>query len=173
MQEVLGHYNYCYKSPSLLFECMDSLKERATPALRAVTSAEVLDMSAIRPQRLELVVVEHVQHLGEFEVLRYHPFADGWDWSEPACRLQLKAMVRTLGGSVPLYRVNHAQIDAWYRHQCFPGPLIRGPLITGPSLEDYSLSPIESRVAKEPSELQLVEQYIADKLSSGMNGVKK
>lgn len=165
--------NYCYKSPNLLFECMDSLKERATPALRAVTSAEVLDMSAIRPQRLELVVVEHVQHLGEFEVLRYHPFADGWDWSEPACRLQLKAMVRTLGGSVPLYRVNHAQIDAWYRHQCFPGPLIRGPLITGPSLEDYSLSPIESRVAKEPSELQLVEQYIADKLSSGMNGVKK
>lgn len=157
--------NYCYKSPSRLFECIDSLKERATSVLRAVTSAGVLDMNARRSQRLELVVVEHVQYVGEFEVLRYHPFADGWDWSELGCRVQLKAMLRTVGRAVPLHQTSHAQIDAWYRHQCFPGPLVRGPLITAPSLEDYSLSPAESRVSKESSELQLVEQYIAEKLT--------
>lgn len=161
--------NYCYKSPHRLLELVDSLTERASPAIRVVTTAKALDMKARLSQRLELVVVELVETLGETEVLRYHPFTDGWDWCEPVCRIQLKAMMRAIGGTAPLYQVSHKEIEDWYNCSGFPASLLRGPLITNPSLEDYSLYRNESCVSKESSELPLVEQYMEEhSLRKGM-----
>lgn len=153
---------YCYKSPQRLFDVLDGLVEAPSLPLLAISTVKVLDKNSCVPQRVELVTVEKVTTLGDTEVHRYRPFADGWDWSHAGCRIQLKAMVRSFGRPVPLYKVTIEQMEAFYSGQIFPQALVSGPRITDPSLEDYALSSAESHVSKEGEEIPLVLRYLSE-----------
>jgi len=95
-------------------------------------------------------------------IYRHHPFADGWEWSYPECRIQLKAMVRALGRPVPLYKVSDRQIEQAYGGSLFYRSVLKGPLLTEPSLEDYAMTPSESRRSRESAELPLVVSYMRE-----------
>ena len=153
---------YCYKSPQRLFDVLDSLRAITSLPLLAISTVKILDRHAAAPQRVELVVVEKVSELGETDVYRYHPFADGWDWQYAGCRIQLKAMARAFGRPVPLYQVTSKQMEAFYSGKEFPRALVSGPRITDPSLEDYAYSSKESHVSKESDEIPLVLSYLSE-----------
>lgn len=152
---------YCYKCPQRLFDVMATLIEPPSLPLLAISTVKFLDKNALAPQRIELLAVEKAATVGDMDVYRYRPFADGWEWTYAGCRIQLKAMVRALSRPVPLYKVTMEEMEAFYSGKIFPHSLVPRPRITNPSLEDYVLSSNESHVSKESDELPLVLQYLA------------
>lgn len=153
---------WCYKHPKGFFIELARLETPAAIApVRAVTTAMPLDYQVGVEQRVELVMVETVGWIGEREIHRYRPFADGWVWGYPECRLQLKALIAACGKQVPLFKVSREAIDGLYAGEQFPGEVMRGPLLSTPSLEDYCMPQSRNWHARETEELPMVEEYIA------------
>jgi hypothetical protein len=153
---------WCYKRPEGFFAELARLETPAAIApVRAFTTAMPLDYQAGGEQRIELVMVETVGWIGEHEIYRYRPFADGWVWSYSESRLQLKAMVAVYGKQVPLFKVSREAIDSLYAGKQFPGEVMRGTLLSTPSLEDYCMPQSRNWHARETEELPMVEEYIA------------
>src|SRR5690606_17810613 len=100
--------------------------------------------------------------IGDATSYRYQPFADGWEWSYPECRIQLKAMVRALRRPVPLYKASGNQVEQAYSGSLFYRSVLRGPLLTEPSLEDYAMGPSESSRTKEAVEMPQVLSYMRE-----------
>lgn len=164
VDDVVYKTDYSYKSPARLLTRLDGLARDAYDMpLRAISTSKNLDKAAMRSQRLELVAIEPITIIDETTIYRYHPFADGWEWIYPECRIQLKAMVRALGRPVPLYEVTDSELDLAYHGSLFYGSALRGSLLTEPSLEDYAMTGAENRHAKEVDELPLVRIYMREK----------
>ena len=171
--DVIYETDYSYKSPMRLLQRVSSLKRDAyNMPLRAISAAEELSKDAGRSQRLELVLVEPIATIDDATIYRYHPFADGWEWSYPECRIQLKAMVRALRRPVPLYKASRNQIEQAYSGSLFYRSVLSGPLLTEPSLEDYAMGPSESSRAKELVEMPLVLSYMRENGLHRGNGVR-
>jgi hypothetical protein len=159
--EAIYEPDYSYKAPTRLLQRVGGLqRDTYNMPLRAISVAKELDKDVGRSQRLELVLVEPVATIDDVTIYRHHPFADGWEWSYSECRIQLKAMVRALGRPVPLYKVSDKQIEQAYGGLLFYRSVLKGPLLTDPSLEDYAMTPSESRRTREPVELPLVLSYM-------------
>lgn len=182
VDDVIYSTNYCYKAPERLFSTLATLQiRRHSFPVRALYAAKRLDARKDVPQPLALLCVEPLREIGDKEISRYTIFGDAWDWSEPILRIQLKAVTRVLqcqlGFNVPLYHVTEEQLDAVLEGRLIPRSLLSGCLLTEPSLEDFALSPDESRIAKEPEELSVVKDYIAkhnlESLTLGLSEVMK
>jgi hypothetical protein len=158
---------FCSNQPDLFFEDLAALKLPANRfAVRALSCTKKLDGRNDRWQPLALVLVEKVQDLGSEEINRYRVYGDGWDWSHPPCRLQLKAIARlfsqTYQRPIPLHQVKPEMLQAIIDGKCVPHIALQGCLMTNPSLEDFALSSGESVKYKEADELPAVLDYIRD-----------
>lgn len=150
----------CYKQPHRFFEELRALASPATLLpVRAFTTDNNLDYRKSSNQRLELVLLERVDWLGDEEIVRYRPFSDGWEWCYERTRLELKAIVANYGHPVPLFQISQKDMDALYSGEVFPRALLKGSLSTFPSLEDYCM-PLNRNVrARETEELESVAVY--------------
>lgn len=161
---------YTYKRPR---ELLDHVAALCLPddqwlnfPLRVLTTTLNLDRNNSAQQLLVPIVVERIAELGEEEIVRYHIYTDGFDWSYFPARIELKAIARLLfkkaGIGVPLYPVSPKQMDNILEGRAFPRQHLDGCLLTEPSLEDFALSKEESRAAKEVEELPAVLHYIEE-----------
>lgn len=169
VDDEIYEYRHCYKQPELFFELLADIRRRANGAhlqfpLRTLSVARHLDNEAGRQQLLVPVLLEKIAEFGDEEIYRYYIFNDGWDWSYVPTRIQLKAMVRMvfkiLRAPSPLFVVSPADLHNVLERKKIPGDMLRGCLLTTPSLEDFTLSRVESGVAKEVEELPEVLRYI-------------
>ena len=156
---------WCYKSPEHFFEDLASTHIKGVfHPIRALFCTKTLDMNESREQPVALLLVEKVADLGEEEILRYRIYQDDWDWGYWKCRIQLKAMARLvdkeLSLRIPLYRTDRQTLEqVCSGRRVPPASVIRRPL-DKISLEDFGLSPNESKCSKEPAELPTVLEYI-------------
>jgi hypothetical protein len=162
--ERLYPHRSCYKNPNKFFKDHAHLQtQQDIFPVRVLHSAD-LNNKIDRSQPLVIVVVERIRDIGEREICRYQVYSDAWDWAYWPCRIQLKAMVRTLDHCtrtpVPLYRVQAKVLDEVRSGKRVPRAALAGCPITNPSLEDFALAPEESKVAKETEELSQVEEYM-------------
>lgn len=158
--EQIYEHRFCYKMPHQFFEELTTLAPPAMLApVRAFTTNKRLDYRSTHSQRLELVLVERVDWLGDIEIVRYRPFSDGWEWGYERTRLELKAIVASYGAPVPLFKVSSEEIDSLYSGEIFPGRLFRSALLTNPSLEDYCMPANRNVHAREVDELDQVAMY--------------
>jgi hypothetical protein len=148
---------FSYKNPRQFFDELRSLRNpvRCMP-VRALTTRKFLDAKSAHSQRVELVLVEEVATFDDFIVERYAPLSDGRDWCYKDHRIEIKAIVRAYGGTVPLYECSREEIDAVYQGSIVPRRLMSGCLISEPSLEDYCMSRQQNVHAKELDELDEV-----------------
>lgn len=156
------------KQPETLLErlaaiCANQSEEPYFP-LRVLTTTKQLDWHDSDAQYLAPVLVEAIATLGEDDICRYHIYRDGFDWSHPPSRIELKAISRVvsraLSTPVPLFFVSPKEMDAILDGKLIPRRFLTGCLITNPSLEDFALSKAESAVARETEELPAVVEYI-------------
>lgn len=160
----------CYKQPERFFEHLASLKRDESDFdyfyVQTLTTKKQLDMNDPNQQLLVVIVVEKIAELGDQRVYRYHVYGDGWDWGYWPTRIQLKAIARLLynkfGKTMPLYTAKLADLENIREGRQIPRSCLRGCLISTPSLEDFALSPEESRIAKEIDELPEVLKYIEE-----------
>jgi hypothetical protein len=131
---------------------------------RALYTGRPLDRDGDQGQAVVLLFVEKVQDLGEEEICRYLVYRDSWDWGYAPSRIQLKAIARIMdrifSQPVPLYHTKPSVLEKVRLGELVPRAFIEGTPLTNPSLEDYALSPRESRHAKECEELPAVLDYI-------------
>jgi hypothetical protein len=155
-QELLGHIARLPYPPG---------EKRHFP-LRVLTTTKRLSNRSDSHQILTPILLAPIAELGDELIYRYHVYRDGFDWSYYPCRLELKAIARTLffhlGTPVPLFQITEAEMDEVLEGRMIPKHLMRGALVSNPSLEDFALSTKESGVARETEELPDVLQYIAE-----------
>lgn len=170
VDDQIYEYLGTYKEPKELLSHITKLPyptgEKGDFPLRVLTTAKHLSNRSGSYQILTPILVEPIAELGDKLIYRYHVYRDGFDWNHYPCRLELKAIARTLyfhlGTPVPLFLITEAEMDQVLEGRMIPMHLMRGALITNPSLEDYALSSKESGVARETEELPDVLQYIQD-----------
>lgn len=170
VDDEIYEYLYCYKQPEIILDHLASVvgRKNVRPnfSLRMLTTAKKLDYTKDDGQLLAPVIVEKVAELGEKDIYRYHIYRDEFDWSYAPCRVELKAIARTvfqrLHTPVPLFEISENEMREVLDGKRIPANLFRGALITNPSLEDFALDKEESRVAREIAEFPDVLQYIAE-----------
>lgn len=163
-------YRHCYKAPELLLGILATLKSRPdfnlTFPLRVLVSSKHLDNKADRKQLLVPVVLEQIAELGDEPVYRYYVFNDGFDWGYEPARIQLKAMARIvykgIRTPIPLMVIAPAELQSVLDRKRISREFFEGCLLSEPSLEDFSLTSLESVVAAEADEMPKVLQYIED-----------
>ncbi|BBE52210.1 hypothetical protein OYT1_ch2703 [Ferriphaselus amnicola] len=161
-------YQYCYKQPEIFIEQLAAIQARMWDddigiPFRVLTTSKALSNASAAYQPLIPVLVEKIANVGDEPIYRYTVFNDGFDWSHPPARIQLKAMARiafTLGTTVvPLLVVKPNVLERTLERELIPLDYLHRGLVSNPSLEDYALS--EDRlIAKETEELPLVMDYI-------------
>jgi hypothetical protein len=169
VDDEIYDYQAVYKHPATLLEHLG--KVRATRAetldspLRVLTTHMHLERTDQRHQLLAPVLVERIAELGEQDICRYRVYRDGFDWSYPPTRIELKAIAHviftTLHTPIPLFVVSKKHMDDLLEGKMIPRRFLEGCQITNPSLEDYALPLDYSRVAKEVDELPEVYEYIS------------
>jgi len=170
VDDEIYEYKACYKQPELFFELFTEVQNRVDNdfsyfPLRILVCTEKLDGDDDREQLLVPIVVEKIAELGEEWIYRYHIFNDGFDWSHPPCRIQLKAMVKLiyaeLNTPVPLFVISLAELQSILERRKVPNIVVNRPLVTNPSLEDFTVSRSEARVEEVLEDLE-VDVYIAE-----------
>ena len=71
-----------------------------------------------------------------------------------------RLLYRVFDKVVPLYKVDEAVLKSVVHGKRIPRSCMTGSPLTTPSLEDYALSPDESRVANESEEFPAILEYI-------------
>lgn len=165
-------YRHCYKEPEHLLDLLATLRSRADSdwthhfPLRILVSNKHLDCKADREQLMVPVVLEKIAELGEEPIYRYYIFNDGFNWGYEPARIQLKAMVRmvykVLRTPVPLMVIKSAELQSVLDRKRISREFLDGCLVTTPSLEDFSLTSLESVVSAEVDEMPKVLEYIED-----------
>jgi hypothetical protein len=156
---------WCYKAPERFFQELSSIDmQNVNYPIIAFCCGNNLDARSSDEQPIALVLKEKVCDVDDDEVFRYRIFDDGWRWGYCKCRIQLKAMARMVDKAysqrIPLYRIDRKTLGKIESGCCVPRlSLFRGPL-ENISLEDFALSPDESRQSKEAEELPAVVEYI-------------
>jgi hypothetical protein len=177
VDDQIYEYLCCNKEPKELLNHVTKLPyppgEKRHFPLRVLTTAKHLSNRSDSHQILTPILVEPIAELGDELIYRYHVYRDWFDWNHYPCRLELKAIARTLyvhlGTPVPLFLITAAEMDEVLEGRMIPKRLLRGALITNPSLEDYALSSKESGIARETEELPDVLQYIQDRNLQGFS----
>lgn len=163
-------YKACYKQPEIFFELFSAIQggkwsDDIDIPFRVLTSSKKLDRSSDHYQPLVPVIVEKIAQLGDEPIYRYVIFNDGFDWSHPPARIQLKAMTRVIfisGKTVtPLLVVKPEVLKRILERELIPRDFLHHGLVSNPSLEDFALS-AESPIAKEVAELPSVLEYIKE-----------
>lgn len=181
VDDEIYEYRHCYKQPVRFFEhlaplCCGEIDIIGFP-LRVLTATKHLDRDDSGAQLLIPVLVEKVADLGDEVIERYYIYCDGWDWSHPPGRIQLKAMVRmvfnTLGTSVPLYAITPGELRSILDRKLIPNGRFYDCRIHDFSLEDFALSEKESVHAKEVDEIPEVLKYIEDHNLESMISVEQ
>lgn len=156
----------CYKSPERFLDELASIDTDGV--MFPVVAYCDDDFTGRRRNRCHLVLVmaEKCADLDGKEILRYRVFMDHWLWGNSNSRIQIKAMIRIvekkLDRPVPLYRVNGKDFLRLKKRLMVPRAIMEQERLWDVSLEDFSLSPEESAVSKESSELPLVLKYIEE-----------
>jgi len=149
-----------YQNPPVFFELFASLAPcSAGESLRAYCTAPALDYRDSRRQPIVIVFAEKIADWDDGnELIRFRPLTEEWYWDYPKSRLQLKAMLRALHDRismvvVPLYRVSAKTLSELSAGKMVPPSV---PHSHDVSLEDYVMTPQESKVSKESEELDAV-----------------
>lgn len=150
--------SFYYKAPRAFFQDFVSLqRDGFTFPLRALYCGDGLDCRKESTQSIVLIFVERVAQWDDKDISRYRICGDEWDWSYRGSRIQIKAMVRLVylatEKPVPLYQVDRKSLSAIRDGKLVPRDALEGCLLRNPSLEDFSLSITESKVASEVEEL--------------------
>jgi hypothetical protein len=155
---------HCYKQPDLFFEDLAMLDRKYHSFPFHVLCDSELDNHDDRTQRIVLLFEEEIRQLNGEPIYRYQVFGDGWDWSHPNCRIQLKAMVRLyyqcLHRPIPLHRVTPSLLTKIEEGKLIPTKVLGRCALTEPAFEDYAMSVVENSKAKETEELPVVIEYI-------------
>ena len=170
VNDEIYDYQAVYKRPATLLEHLAKIRQGEAQGLefplRVLTTAKQPDRNDPSQQLLAPVLVERFADLGAQGVYRYHVYRDGFDWSHPPARIELKAIARviftTLHVPIPLFVVSEKDMDDILEGRTIPRRFLEGCQITSPSLEDYVLSLDDrySLVAKEVDELPELLAYI-------------
>lgn len=171
VDDVIYQTSYCYKNPKEFFRKLVTLDHDQTQHAVCVF-ATITQLDSSKDCSLALVLIEKIAELeeyGEQDIYRYHVFSDGWNWWHYPCRRDLKAITRVLitkfkhyAPVVPIFKIEKRHIEDLWHGKLFPEKLISGSWITDPSLEDYAMTPEESRVSKDIEELPEVVGYIEE-----------
>lgn len=168
--DKIYEYQSCYKQPEIFLNLFAAIQDRKWVddigiSFRVLVASKKLDGSSDTYQPLVPVLVEKIAQLGDEPIYRYIIFNDGFDWSHPPARIQLKAMARMAylhGGTVsPLLVVKSEVLERILEGEMIPRDFLHRGLVSTPSLEDFALS-AESPLAKEVAELPDVLAYIEE-----------
>ncbi|HUW20693.1 MAG TPA: hypothetical protein VMW16_15455 [Sedimentisphaerales bacterium] len=170
VDDEIYDYQAVYKRPATLLEHLAKIRRDGNEGqglefpLRVLTTVKQLDRNDQRQQLLAPVLVERFADLGDLSICRYHVYRDGFDWSYPPARIELKAIAHviysTLHVPIPLFVVSEKDMEDILEGRTIPRRFLEGCQITSPSLEDYALTLEESQVAREVDELPEVLTYI-------------
>ncbi|MDD2758320.1 MAG: hypothetical protein PHD72_03030 [Patescibacteria group bacterium] len=165
VEDQIYDCHWCYTDPGRFFEDIAAVKPNGVlfPVI-ALSTEKSLDRHSRRKQPIVICLVERIAELDDKEIRRYTIFNDGWDWSYPKARIQLKALVRALSRVgipvVPIYRIAKKNLKKIESGHCVPRLYLEDSRLHRVSLEDYVRSSEESAVAKETDELPVVIECI-------------
>lgn len=132
--------------------------------LRILTTSMQLDRHSSDEQLLLPVIVENLTRIGDDSIYRCRVCSTHFDWSNARSRIELKAIAllvyRRLNTPIPMSRITPEEMNRLTDGAALPSVVLRRVVITNPSLEDYVLTPQQSRVAKESDELHAVLSYL-------------
>ena len=168
----------CYKQPNLLFDLLKTIKrsDLIDAPMRIITSTPKFDYKDSCFQPFLLVIVETFNEIGENKLSRYY-LDSQWDWANPTCRIQVKAMASiyytNTNSPIPIYKVSHEDFEAIVALEQIPNKFMRGSLCTETSLEDFILNKEQSGQFKESEELPKVFDFIQEfKLVEGFTAIE-
>jgi len=176
VDDKIYEYKACYKQPELFFELFADVQNRVDYdfsyfPLRVLSITKKLDASDDRQQLLVPVLVEKFAELGDEWIYRYHVFNDGFDWSHPPCRIQLKAMVKmiytVLQAPVPLFVISPAKLQSILDRKKVPSEVVNRSLLTNPSLEDFTMFNADGGINEAIEDLEVdvyIEEYHLESL---------
>jgi hypothetical protein len=159
-----GSY-YCYKDPWKFFKEIETFKiEPFEFPLIAFTAESKFDYTSGRDQFVLLVQREKCAELDDKTIYRYR-IIDQFLWGYFKSRTQLKAMMRIwyLKYQIPvsIFRVDKETLKFMEAGKIVPHKHMWGSRRSKhENLEDYALTPAESRVSKEEADLPEVFEYI-------------
>jgi len=159
--DIYEHRTF-YKRPELFFEYLNQVKYDEWDFPFRIITPVSFDLNAESRQPFTVIFVEKIAELDEEEIFRYY-LDSAWSWTHDLCRIEIKALAKLYWQQahypIPIHQV---PTDIYYQiesMEMIPHHHLGG-LITDPSLEDYVMTPAESRVSKELEELPQVDQYI-------------
>jgi hypothetical protein len=168
VDDEIYEYKSCYKQPELFFELFTEVQNRVDYdfsyfPLRVLVCTKKLDGADDREQLLVPVLVEKIATLGDEWIYRFHIFNDGFNWSHPPCRIQLKAMVKViyaeLNTPIPLFVISSAELQSILERRKVPSEVVNRSLLTNPSLEDFTITSSEASIDEAVEDLE-VDVYI-------------
>ncbi len=134
----------------------------------AFCSHKKLDYKNKEEQLIVLVMIEKCADLGWKKVERYRIMGDDWGWEYWKSRFELKGLMRLLSNwhdeTVQMYKVDKETLYKIASGYVVPRIYMKGgSRLHDVCLEDYALSPEESRVSKESEELPQVLEYMENR----------